>query len=220
MASKGADLSFSRKSYGLTSDEKPRATGEAGGWEGLPELRKGGRGRGVQGPGPCGQLLHQLPRGRAPTGPLLTPGAAELAVALTRALPPAHGPGIVHEKLLEDYLHRVFSPDHAAAAASRYGLRAASSVCRASPQAGGRTRLGVPSRPLHAGPHCVLPSRELGGQRRRPVSAQRGTCRLPPTWPSVARPASDRFTPHRPSPCKFNAFKFSPRQSQCVFAGA
>nr|KAF6311117.1 ring finger protein 123 [Myotis myotis] len=57
MASKGADMSFSRKSYGLTSDaEKARVT------------------------------------------------------------------GIVHEKLLEDYLHRVFSSPDAAAATSRKPL--------------------------------------------------------------------------------------------------
>ena len=47
--------------------------------------------------------------------------------------------GIVHEKLLSDYLHRVFaSPDHRpAAATSRYGRMALPFLCGARPEAGG-----------------------------------------------------------------------------------
>lgn len=151
-------MAFSRKSYKLTSDaERSRVTGK--GWQGREEApsveasRKKTQRQACPGsiepqallhlPGPMSRLFSTSSHGAGhPPGLLLWPVYWQ-GLGTTLTVHPFSlltcGPGIVHEKLLSDYLHRVFaSPDHRpAAATSRYGRMALPFLCGARPEAGG-----------------------------------------------------------------------------------
>ena len=144
-------MAFSRKSYKLTSDaERSRVTGK--GWQGREEApsvegsRKKTQRQACPGsiepqallslPVPVSRLFSTSSRGAGhPPGLLLWPVCWQ-GLGATLTMCPFSlltcGPGIVHEKLLSDYLHRVFaSPDHRpAAATSRYGRMALPVLCR------------------------------------------------------------------------------------------
>lgn len=151
-------MAFSRKSYKLTSDaERSRVTGK--GWQGREEApsvegsRKKTQRQACPGstepkallqlPVPVSRLFSTSSCGAGhPPGLLLWPLCWQGLGATLTVCPFSFltcGPGIVHEKLLSDYLHRVFaSPDQGpAAATSRYGQMALPSLCRARPEAGG-----------------------------------------------------------------------------------